>query len=129
MLGELTITPFAVNHGTKAPGALGFVVQHNARKIVVTGDFLRVPDEDDPLLFDADVMFLDANTWHPAEHTWHQSVLGNLRLIEHWRPRRAYMTHYSGYEDRDDAGDPIHGPLSQEQFRRELDRVKGTRDI
>jgi hypothetical protein len=39
------------------------------------------------------------------------------------------MTHYSGYEDRDDAGDPIHGPLSQEQFRRELDRVKGTRDI
>jgi phosphoribosyl 1,2-cyclic phosphodiesterase len=129
MLGELTITPFAVNHGPKAPGALGFVVQHNARKIVVTGDFLRVPDEDDPLLFDADVMFLDANTWHPAEHTWHQSVLGNLRLIEHWRPRRAYMTHYSGYEDRDDAGDPIHGPLSQEQFRRELDRVKGTRDI
>jgi len=27
MLGELTITPFAVNHGPKAPGALGFVVQ------------------------------------------------------------------------------------------------------
>ena len=99
-----TVTPFAVDHGPKAPGALGFVVQHGGRKIVITGDFLRVPEEDDPLLFDADVMFLDANTWHPAEWTWHQSVLGNLRLIEKWRPKRAYMIHYSGYEDREHAG-------------------------
>jgi phosphoribosyl 1,2-cyclic phosphodiesterase len=128
-LGELTVTPFAVDHGPKAPGALGFVVQHNGRKIVITGDFLRVPDEDSPLLFDADVMFLDANTWRPAEQTCHQSVLGNLRLLDKWRPRRAYMIHYSGFEDRQHANDPVHGPMTLEEFRRQLSRIAAGRQI
>jgi phosphoribosyl 1,2-cyclic phosphodiesterase len=129
VLGEMTVTPFAVDHGPKAPGALGFVVQHGRRKIVITGDFFHVTDEDNPLLLDADVMFLDANTWHPAEWTWHQSVLGNLRLIEKWRPRRAYMIHYSGYEDREHADDPVNGPMTMARFREELGGVAGGRDI
>jgi glyoxylase-like metal-dependent hydrolase (beta-lactamase superfamily II) len=123
VLGELIVTPFAVDHGPKAPGALGFVVQHGQRKVVITGDFLRVPDEDNPLFFDADVLLLDSNTWHPAEWTWHQSVLGNLRLVDTWRPKRAYMIHYSGYEDREHRDDPIHGPLAQERLRQELHRL------
>ena len=129
VLGDLTVTPFAVDHGPKAPGALGFVLQHGGRKIVITGDFLHVPDEDNPLLFDADVMFLDANTWHPFEPTRHQSVLGNLRLIEKWRPKRAYMIHYSGYEDREHSGDRVNGPMAAEEFHEELRRVAGGRDI
>ena len=129
VLGNFVVTPFAVDHGPKAPGAVGFVLQHGNRKIVITGDFLRVPEEDNPLLFDADVMFLDANTWHPAEGAWHQSVLGNLRLIDKWRPKRAYMIHYSGYEDREHTGDPVSSPLSQEQLRHELQCVTGDRDI
>jgi phosphoribosyl 1,2-cyclic phosphodiesterase len=128
-LGDLTVTPFAVDHGPKAPGALGFVIQHGRQKVVITGDFLHVPEEDNPLLFDADVLFLDANTWHPADWTWHQSVLGNLRLVDKWRPKRAYMIHYSGYEDWEHADDPIYGPMRMEQFRRELRRVAGGRDI
>jgi phosphoribosyl 1,2-cyclic phosphodiesterase len=129
MLDGLTLTPFVVDHGPKAPGALGFVVQNGQRKIVITGDCLRVPDEDNPLLFDADVMFLDANTWHPAEWTWHQSVLGNLRLIDKWRPKRAYMAHYSGYEDRQHPDDAIHGPMGMGQFRQELQRIGQGRDV
>ena len=92
-------------------------------------DFLHVPEEDNPLLFDADVMFLDANTWHPAEWAWHQSGLGNLRLIYKWRPKRAYLTHYSGYEDREHPGDQVNGPMDAEQFRVELRRVADGRDI
>jgi hypothetical protein len=38
---------------------------------------LRVPEEENPLLFDADVMFLDANTWHSAEPAEHGMVLGD----------------------------------------------------
>ena len=129
VLGDVTVTPFAVDHGPKAPGAVGFVVQHGSRKIVITGDFLRVVEEDSPLLFGADVMFMDANTWHPADWTWHQSVLGNLRLIDKWRPRRAYMIHYSGYEDREHAGDPVNGPMSMSRFQDELRRLPGDHDI
>ena len=71
----------------------------------------------------------DANTWHPAEWTWHQSVLGNLRLIDKWRPKRAYMIHYSGYEDREHTGDPVSGPMDAARFRDELRRVANGRDI
>ena len=93
------------------------------------GDFLSVPGEDSPLLFDADVMFLDGNTWHPAEQSRHQSVLGNLRLIDKWRPKRAYMIHYSGYEDGEQTGDPINGQMGAARFRNELRQVADGRDI
>jgi phosphoribosyl 1,2-cyclic phosphodiesterase len=129
VLGDLTLTPFAVDHGPKAPGALGFVIQHGSHKVLITGDFLRVPNEDDPLLLDADVAFMDANTWHPAEHTWHQSVLGNLRLVEKWRLKRTYMIHYSGYEDREHPGDQVSGPLGMQRLAEELRRVAGDQDI
>jgi phosphoribosyl 1,2-cyclic phosphodiesterase len=129
VLGDVTITPFAVDHNPMAPGSLGFVVQHAGRKLILTGDFLRVVDEDNPLLFAADVVFLDANTWHPAEHTGHQSVLGNLRLVEKWKPKRTYMIHYSGYEDRDHVYDSVHGPMELDRLNEELRRVAGTRDV
>jgi phosphoribosyl 1,2-cyclic phosphodiesterase len=118
------LTPFAVDHGPKAPGAVGLVVQHSNRKIILTGDFLHIPNEDDPLLVAADVCFMDANTWHPADWTGHSSVLGNLRLIDKWKPKRVYFVHYSGYEDRERAGEPIHGPLTHGQFRDDLYRVR-----
>ena len=128
-LGELLVTPFAVDHSVKAPGALGFVVQHGQRKIVITGDFFRVPTEDNPLFFDADVAFFDSNTWHPADRTGHSSVLGNLRLIEKWRPKRAYMIHYSGYEDREHTGDAIREPMAEHRFAEELRRAASPRDV
>jgi phosphoribosyl 1,2-cyclic phosphodiesterase len=126
---DMAITPFSVDHGANVSGALGFVVQHQGRKVIFTGDFLRVVDEDSPLFFNADVAFMDANTWHPAERTAHQSVVGDLRLIEHWKPKRTYLVHYSGYEDRDYRGDAIDGPMSSDRFCRELERRAGHCDV
>jgi hypothetical protein len=103
---------------------MGFVVQHGNRKIVLTDDFLRVPNEDDPLLLGADVCFMHANTWHPAEWTSHSSVLDNLRLIDKWKPKQVYFVHYSGYEDRERTSDPINGPMAGGRFREELHRVR-----
>ena len=129
LLGDVSVTPLAVEHGPTAPGAMGFVLRHGSRKIIITGDFRQVADENDPLLAGADVAFFDANTWHPTENTWHQSVLGNLRLINKWQPKRSYMIHYSGYEDQAHPADPINGPMDAPRFRRELQRVAEGRDV
>jgi phosphoribosyl 1,2-cyclic phosphodiesterase len=94
-LGDVLVTPLAVDHGPKVAGAVGFVIRHGQRKIIVTGDFARVPDEQDPRLFGADVCFMEANTWHPADWTHHSSVQGNLRLIDQWKPQRVYFPHRS----------------------------------
>jgi phosphoribosyl 1,2-cyclic phosphodiesterase len=129
ILGDLKLTPFAVDHNQSAPGAMGFVVEHADRKVIITGDFLRIPNEDNPLFFGADVAFLDANTWHPAERTGHQSVLGNLRLIKKWQPKRTYIVHYSGYEDREHPDDPVNGPMEFGRLRDELRRVAAPYDV
>jgi hypothetical protein len=39
------------------------------------------------------------------------------------------MIHYSGYEDRQQADDPIHEPLTPERLRQELRRAAGDRDV
>ena len=129
LLGDIAVTPFAVDHGPKAPGAVGLVVQHGSRKIVIMGDFLRVPEEDNPLLFGADVMFLDANTWHPAEQAG--SSVGA------WQPLldRKVATE-AGLHDpllrlrgRRAPDDPINGPMDATRFRDELRRMANGRDI
>jgi phosphoribosyl 1,2-cyclic phosphodiesterase len=127
--GDVTVTPFPVEHGPSAPGAVGFVVQHGSRKIVMTCDFRSVPDEDHPLLKDADVCFMEANTWHPVEWLAHQSVLGALRLVQKWRPKRTYLLHYSGYEDRNFPDDPIHEPLAFGRAEQELAKIRGDMDV
>ena len=72
---------------------------------------------------------ITTNTWHPLERSRHQSVLGNLRLIDKWKPKRTYLIHYSGYEDQEHADDPINGPMSLDRLREELRRVAEGRDI
>ncbi|MHB1036019.1 MAG: MBL fold metallo-hydrolase [Pirellulales bacterium] len=128
-LGDVTLTPFAVEHGPTAPGALGFVVEYGQRKIILTGDCLRVADEDSPLLCGADVCFLDSNTWHPAPGAWHASVQDNLRLVEKWQPKRTYLIHYSGYEDRAYPNDPVNRPLTQAELRAAVRAACPKRDI
>lgn len=128
-LGDLQLTAFGVDHGPGAPGALGFVARHGEKTIVFSGDFLHLPAEVGPWLQGADACFLDANTWHPAPRTWHQSVLGDLDLLRRWRPRRAYLVHYSGYEDREHLEDPIHEPLERAAFKRELSRACPDLDV
>ena len=76
-----------------------------------------------------DACFLDANTWHPADRTGHRSVLGGLDLVRRWRPKRTYLVHYSGYEDRDRPEEPIHGPMDLPRLRRELRRVAPELDV
>lgn len=127
--GDVMVRPFAVDHGPKAPGAVGLVVEHGGRKIVISGDFLHVPEEDDPLFSGADVCFLDANTWHPTDGSWHRSVLADLELVRKWQPKRAYLVHYSGYEDRDHPDDPINGPMDLRRLREELRRTAPDLDV
>jgi hypothetical protein len=88
-----------------------------------------VVDEGNPLLFGADVCFLEANTWHPIQGLWHQSALGDLGLVQKWKPKRTYLVHYSGYEDRDFPGDPIRGPMSIAQLREALRQAGAGYDL
>lgn len=114
----VTVTPVSVYHGPTAPGAVIYVVEGAGRKVIFAWDVLRVVEEPaEPseaeraahvtalpvaragLVRDADLLFLDANTWLPHPSTGHLSIVEGLALARAWRPRRLYWTHYGGHED------------------------------
>lgn len=104
-LGSLQVTPMEVEHGSTAPGAVGYVFEPlepaagEPRKIVMTCDLLRVQDRDDPRWQEPDICFIEANTWNRNPDTGHQSIQDAIALVRHWRAKRTYLIHYSGYED------------------------------
>jgi ribonuclease BN (tRNA processing enzyme) len=118
-LGALRITPVAVEHSPTAPGAVGYVVQTTSssdadepKKIVFTGDFLRAANEEDPIWRDADVCFMESNTWNPNPETHHQSILDGLRLARVWNVRRLYLVHYAGFQDAKHADAKVNRALT-----------------
>jgi phosphoribosyl 1,2-cyclic phosphodiesterase len=127
--GELTILPFAVDHGTTAPGAVGYVVLFATRKFIFTGDFLSIPNDHSPLFRGADLCFMEATNWHPAPHTGHQSVTEAIRLLRKWTPLQTYLVHYSGAEDLEHSGDAVSGPLGRAQFHSRLAKISAGQNI
>lgn len=132
-LGEVTVTPMAVEHEATAPGAVGFVLEPHAPgtpgKIVLTCDFLTVPEPDDPRWQGADVCFIESNTWNPNPQTGHQSILEGLNLLRRWRPRRSYLIHYSGYEDAAHANAEVSRALTYAELEQQVHRHAGDLDI
>ncbi|MER3419740.1 MAG: hypothetical protein C4290_04070, partial [Chloroflexota bacterium] len=109
----VTVTPVSVYHGPTAPGAVIYVVEGAGRKVIFAWDVLRVVEEpeepseaeravhvaalpatDAGLVRDADLLFLDANTWQPHPATGHLSIVEGLALARAWRARRLYWIHY-----------------------------------
>ncbi|MFN8556316.1 MAG: MBL fold metallo-hydrolase [Dehalococcoidia bacterium] len=126
----LTVTPISVWHGPSAPGAVIYVVEGGGRKVVFGWDVLRVveaPDAPSPaeaaagvtalpvayagLPRDADLLFLDTNTWRPRPTISHISALEGLALALRWRVHRLYFIHYSGQEDAILRDDPPLNPV------------------
>lgn len=93
VLGE-RITPIPLQHGRF--NVLGFRIGAVAYCTDVSG----IPDRSWPLLYDLDVLILDA--LRPGKpHPSHFSLEEALAVIERVRPRRAYLTHMSHAMDYD----------------------------
>jgi ribonuclease BN (tRNA processing enzyme) len=133
-IGAAQITPMQVTHSESAPGAAAFVAElveapgRRPRKIIFTGDFLTIPDPEAPIWRDADVCFMESNTWNPNPKTRHQSILDGLALARKWNIRRTYLVHYSGYEDAEHPQARVNRALTYAELaeavaaeRRELD--------
>ncbi len=134
-LGDLRVTPMGVQHGPSAPGAVGFVVEHRPagadtrRKVILTCDFLTVDDPDDPLWRDADLCFIESNTWNPCPHTGHQSILDGIELIRRWNPGRTFLIHYSGFEDAEHPEADVNRVLTFDELQRKVSEHAPDRDI
>jgi phosphoribosyl 1,2-cyclic phosphate phosphodiesterase len=86
LLGTM-VRPFRLLHG-RTP-VLGFRVGD----VAYATDCNAIPEESWPLLADLDVLVLDALWYEP--HPTHFNVPQALEVIDHVKPRRAFLTHVS----------------------------------
>jgi ribonuclease BN (tRNA processing enzyme) len=63
-------------------------------------DYRSGLDEFNPLLCNADLLLIEANTWNPRPKTGHISFIEAQALINLWKPTETRIVHYSGWEDR-----------------------------
>ena len=134
----LRVTPLAVSHGPTAPGAVIYAVEVEdvGRRLVFAWDMLRLAEGvDEAPLHEADIVLVDSTSWHPQfakddpsgrknHNTWHCSIEEWLEVLPRWRPKRAYLIHYSGFSDsnaHEDCPDPawaeIKGVMRETDLR------------
>ncbi len=98
---QTSITPFAVEHGPTAPGAVGYIFQAEGKKVVYTGDFYDVPIRDERLKH-PDLLIIECNWFNEPEvqpvTSWHMSFQRARSFIQEWEPKRALLVHIS-HED------------------------------
>lgn len=134
-LGDLRITPMTVNHGDSAPGAVAFVAEFRGegrprpRKAIFTGDVLTIPEPEAAIWHDADVCFMESNTWNPNPKTRHQSILDGLELVRKWSTRRMYLVHYSGFEDAGHTTARVNRSLTYAELADAVAAERGELDV
>lgn len=75
------------------------------------------------ILCGADYLFIAGNTLEPHQQTGHTSITTIINeYVPRLRPRCAYVTHYSGWEDS-------MGPMSPEQLIRSMDDLRRARGV
>jgi ribonuclease BN (tRNA processing enzyme) len=88
-------------------------------------------DESHALLFNANLLLIESNTWNPHPETRHISYSEVRPLIEAWKPEATRIIHYSGWEDRPTQNDPIYttntdpgqGPVSSANLQTAIQKA------
>ena len=108
---SITFTALEVAHGT-AEGAVIYSAEIGPKKVVFCWDIdvpearrpsdnktnLDVITENLPDLVEADLFFIEANTWQTGG-TGHTSYIRSREYLDIIKPRKVFLTHLSGHED------------------------------
>lgn len=88
MIGDVTVTPIPVEHGT---AMTGYILGHCGRRVGYVPDCHSLPQESIKALKGVDVMILDCLRYrhHPA----HLSVEESLAYLGQIQPQKAFLTH------------------------------------
>ena len=62
-------------------------------------DFLSLPNVDENLLWNPDLLVLGTQTYNPHPETGMISVIDAYELVRRWNAKDCYLVHYSGLLD------------------------------
>jgi phosphoribosyl 1,2-cyclic phosphodiesterase len=100
-IGPFSVTPILASHGKNSPpGSVIYVVITKGRKIVFGWDFLSLPNSDEFLLWNPDLLILGTQSYNPhPEDTGMISVTDAYQLVRRWNAKECYLVHYRGLTD------------------------------
>jgi len=99
-VGPFSILPILALHGENSPpGSVIYVVRTNERKIIFGWDFLTLPDVDENLLWNPDLLILGTQSYNPHPETGMISVSDAYQLVRRWNAKECYLVHYRGLMD------------------------------
>ena len=100
-VGPFSVTPVLASHGENSPpGSVIYVVMTKGKKIIFGWDFLSLPNVDESLLWNPDLLILGTQSYNPhPEHTGMISVSDAYQLVRRWNAKECYLVHYRGLTD------------------------------
>jgi L-ascorbate metabolism protein UlaG (beta-lactamase superfamily) len=112
-IGPYSIVAFQAYHGNESPdGAVIYVVNILNMKIIMGWDFLSLPEVNENILWNPDLLILGAETYNQHPETGMISVTEAYELVRRWNAKECYIVHYSGLEDFDEGSNQwFRGPI------------------
>ena len=111
-IGPFSVMPISSYHGENSPpGFVIYIVKLANRKVIVGWDFLSLPNVDENLLWNPDLVILGTQSYNPHPQTGMISVSEAFELIRRWNAKECYIVHYRGLLDFEDASNQwFRGP-------------------
>jgi phosphoribosyl 1,2-cyclic phosphodiesterase len=99
-VGPFSILPVLALHGEDSPpGSVIYIVRTNERKIIFGWDFLTLPEVNENLLWNPDLLILGTQSYNPHPETGMISVSDAYQLVRRWNAKECYLVHYRGLMD------------------------------
>jgi hypothetical protein len=103
------------------------IVKGINKKIIIGWDFLSLPDVDENLLWNPDLLILGTQNYNPHPETGMISVTDAFTLIRRWNVKECYLVHYSGLKDFEESKNqwfrgPIK-PMTSDELQKTIDPI------
>ncbi|PWU82763.1 MAG: hypothetical protein DLM72_00075 [Candidatus Nitrosopolaris wilkensis] len=112
-IGPLSVTAVLASHGENSPpGSVVYVVRIQGRKIIFGWDFLSLPNVEENLLWNPDLLILGTQSYNPHIETGMISVTDAYQLVRRWNAKDCYLVHYRGLMDFEESRNQwFRGPV------------------
>jgi phosphoribosyl 1,2-cyclic phosphodiesterase len=99
-VGPFSVIPVLANHGDNSPsGSVIYIVNYQDKKIIMGWDFMSLPNVDENLLWNPDLLVLGTQSYNAHPETGMISVSEAYLLVRRWNVKECYLVHYSGLRD------------------------------
>jgi hypothetical protein len=106
-VGPFSIIAFQAYHGIESSDDAVNILD---RKIIVGWDFLSLPEANENILWNPDLLILGTETYN--QHPETISITEAYDLVRRWNAKECYLVHYSGLKDIDERSNQwFRGPV------------------